>query len=242
VTNEGLLIRPARLGGAGSKESIMSHQLQHEIEKIKKSILTLGAVVEERVAKAVLSIENGDADLARGVIDGDPEIDRMEVDLEEDCLKILALHQPVAIDLRFIVSVIKINGELERIGDLAVSISERSLFLASQKPTDIPFDFGGMSEKVKRMLKNSLDALVNMDAPLATRVIDADDAIDSANRAMYQTVRQAIRKHPERVECLLHLWSVSRHLERIADHTTNIAEDVIYMIQGTIVRHQEKDS
>jgi phosphate transport system protein len=220
----------------------MSHQLQHEIDKIKKSILTLGAVVENRVQKAVQSIEDNDANPARAVIDGDPEIDRMEVDLEEECLKILALHQPVAIDLRFIVSVIKINGELERIGDLAVSIGERSIFLASQKASGIPFDFPGMSEKVKRMLKNSLDALVNMDAAGAARVIDSDDAIDAANRAMYQTVQQAIRKNPERVECLLHLWSVSRHLERIADHATNIAEDVIYMVQGTIVRHQEKDS
>jgi phosphate transport system protein len=220
----------------------MSHQLQHEINKIKKSILTLGAVVENRVQKAVRSIEDRDADLARAVIDGDPEIDRMEVDLEEDCLKILALHQPVAIDLRFIVSVIKINSELERIGDLAVSISERSLFLATQKPLDVPFDFTDMSENVKRMLKTSLDALVNMDSAAASRVIGEDDAIDTINRGMYQTIQQAIRKRPERVECLLHLWSVSRHLERIADHATNIAEDVIYMAQGNIVRHQDKDS
>ncbi len=220
----------------------MSHQLQHEIIKIKKSILTLGAVVEDRVQKAVRSIEDRDADLARAVIDGDPEIDRMEVDLEEECLKILALHQPVAIDLRFIVSVIKINSELERIGDLAVSISERSLFLATQKSVDVPFDFTDMSENVKRMLKTSLDALVNMDAAAASRVIGEDDAIDTINRGMYQTIQQAIRKRPERVECLLHLWSVSRHLERIADHATNIAEDVIYMVQGNIVRHQDKDS
>jgi phosphate transport system protein len=224
------------------KEPCMSHQLQHEINKIKKSILTLGAVVENRVQKAVRSIEDRDADLARAVIDGDPEIDRMEVDLEEDCLKILALHQPVAIDLRFIVSVIKINSELERIGDLAVSISERSLFLATQKPLDVPFDFTDMSENVKRMLKTSLDALVNMDSAAASRVIGEDDAIDTINRGMYQTIQQAIRKRPERVECLLHLWSVSRHLERIADHATNIAEDVIYMAQGNIVRHQDKDS
>jgi phosphate transport system protein len=216
----------------------MSRILQWEIDKIKKSILTLGAVVEDRVQNAVESIEDNDAGLAQAVIDGDLEIDRMEVDLEEECLKILALHQPVAIDLRFIISAVKINGELERIGDLAVSIGERSIFLASQKPMGIPFDFPGMSEKVKRMLKNSLDALVNMDAAGAVRVIDSDDAIDEANRTMYQTVRNAIQKHPDKTECLLHLWSVSRHLERIADHATNIAEDVIYMVQGTIVRHQ----
>jgi phosphate transport system protein len=216
----------------------MAQLLQKEIDRIKKQVLTLGAIVESRVQDAVRAIDERDAELARRVIDGDPEIDRMEVDLEEDCLKILALHQPVAIDLRFLASVIKINTELERIGDLAVNIGERAVFLASQPPVDVPFDFAGMSGQVKTMLKTSLDALVNLDLALATRVIDADDQVDAQNRAMYQTVQEGIRKHPDRVECLLHLWSVSRHLERIADHTSNVAEDVIYMVQGTIVRHR----
>jgi phosphate transport system protein len=219
----------------------MSQLLQKEIDKIKRQILTIGAVVEERVHLAVRAIDERDADLGQKVIYGDPEIDRMDVDLEEDCLKLLALYQPVAIDLRFIVSVIKINSELERIADLAVNIGERAVFLAGQKPVDSSFDFPAMSEKVMAMLKNSLDSLVNMNAGAAVKVMDADDAIDSMNRDMYQVTQQGIRKHPDRVECLMHLWSVSRHLERIADHATNIAEDVIYMIQGTIVRHKSED-
>jgi len=219
----------------------MSQLLQKEIDKIKRQILTLGAIVEERVHLAVRAIDERDSALAQKIIDGDPEIDRMDVDMEEDCLKLLALYQPVAIDLRFIVSVIKINSELERIGDLAVNIGERAVFLAGQKPVDISFDFPSMSEKVKAMLKNSLDALVNMNTATAARVIETDDEIDTMNRAMYQTTQQGIRKHPDRVESLMHLWSVSRHLERIADHATNIAEDVIYMIQGTIVRHKTEE-
>jgi phosphate transport system protein len=219
----------------------MSHLLQKEIDKIKRQILTLGAIVEERVHQAVRAIEERDSSLAQKVIYGDPEVDRMDVDLEEDCLKLLALYQPVAIDLRFIVSVIKINSELERIGDLAVNIGERAVFLADQKPMDLAFDFPSMSEKVMVMLKNSLDALVNMNAAAAAQVIEADDDIDSLNRNMYETTQRGIRKHPDRVESLMHLWSVSRHLERIADHATNIAEDVIYMIQGTIVRHKTEE-
>jgi phosphate transport system protein len=219
----------------------MTH-LQREIEKLKRKILALGALVEENLRLAVQAIETRDVTKARKVIATDMEIDENEVEVEEECLKLLALYQPVARDLRFIVAVVKINSELERIGDLAVSISERSLFLATQKPLDVPFDFTDMSENVKRMLKTSLDALVNMDSAAASRVIGEDDAIDTINRGMYQTIQQAIRKRPERVECLLHLWSVSRHLERIADHATNIAEDVIYMAQGNIVRHQDKDS
>jgi len=219
----------------------MAKLLQKEIDAVKKRILTLGAIVEARVQDAVRAIDERDAELARRVIDGDPEIDRMEVDLEEDCLKILALHQPVAIDLRFLASVIKINTELERIGDLAVNIGERAVFLASHPPVDVAFDFAGMSGQVKTMLKTSLDALVNLDLALAAQVIEADDRVDDINRAMYQTVQQGIRKYPDRVECLLHLWSVSRHLERIADHASNVAEDVVYMVQGTIVRHRTEE-
>jgi phosphate transport system protein len=192
------------------------------------------------VQVSVKAVVERNAVLAQEVIDGDSEIDRMEVELEEDCLKILALHQPVAVDLRFMVSVIKINSELERIGDLAVNIGERALFLSSQAPIDIAFDFRGMSKNVKCMLTMSLDSLVNMDATTATRVIDSDDRIDALNREMYHAVQRGIRKHPDRAEVLLHLWSASRHLERIADHATNIAEDVIFLIQGTIVRHKSE--
>lgn len=216
-------------------------RLQREIDRLKKSILTLGAIVEERVHLAVQAISERDEKLAQKVIDGDIEIDEMEVDLEEECLKLLALHQPVAIDLRFIIAVLKINSDLERIGDLAVNIAERAAFLAFQKRVDMPFDFPTMSQKVKLMLKKSLDSLVNMDAALATEVCQLDDEVDAINRQMYQQVQEGIRKNPEEMVSLIHLLSVSRHLERIADSATNIAEDVIYMIEGSIVRHRTED-
>jgi len=215
----------------------MAKHLIREIEKLKKKILSLSAVVEEGVHKAVNSVQRRDDNLAQKVIESDVEIDHLEVDVEEDCLKLLALHQPVAADLRFIVSVLKLNNELERIGDLAVNIAEHSLFLNSQARVDIPFDFPGMAEKAQTMLRNALDALVNHDALMARKVRAADDEVDEMNRQMYQQVREGIKKQPERLECLLHLLSISRHLERIADHATNIAEDVIYIYEGEIVRH-----
>jgi phosphate transport system protein len=219
----------------------MSVLLQKEIEGLKKAILTLGAIVEERVHIAVQAILDRDESLAAQVIDGDLEIDQMEVDLEEECLKILALHNPVAVDLRFIIAILKINNDLERIGDLAVNVSERARFVISRESVDIPFDFPTMSDKVKKMLKQSLDSLVNMDSTLATKVCEMDDEVDVINRDMYQQVKEGIRRMPEKMSLLIHLLSISRHLERIADLATNIAQDVIYMIEGRIVRHKAED-
>ena len=149
------------------------------------------------------------------------------------------MHQPVAIDLRFIVAVLKINNDLERIGDLAVNIAERSAFLASQPPVRVYFDFSQMSRKTEAMLNKSLDALVNMSSKLAYEVCADDDEVDDINIEMHKKVREAIRKNPERVGSLISLMSISRHLERIADHATNIAEEVIYMIEGVIQRHKK---
>jgi len=201
----------------------------------------LGADVEENVHKAVQSLRKRDSSLAEEIIAADYYIDRREVGLEEECLKILALHQPVAIDLRFVIAVLKINNDLERIGDLAVNIAEQAVFLTSEPPIDIPFDFAGMSDKTKIMLKNSLDALVNMDPKLARAVCAADDEVDAINRKMYGQVQDGIRKKIEQMESLIHYLGVARHLERIADHATNIAEDVIYMVDGEIVRHKTED-
>jgi len=214
--------------------------LAAEINKLKKSILTMGAVVEERVLQSVKAVHERDEKLARKIIDGDPEVDRLEVDLEEECLKILALHQPVAIDLRFIIAVIKINSDLERIADLAVNIAERAAFLATQGKVEVPPDLSVMSEKVKVMMKKCLDAFVNMDSATAKEVIPMDDVVDDLNRSMFKSVESAMVKNPERIGCLIHLLSISRYLERIADHATNIAEDVVYMIEGEIVRHQSE--
>jgi phosphate transport system protein len=222
-------------------EVSMTVHLTKEIETLKKNILALSAAVEESVHKAVKAIDEKDGDLAREVIDNDGLIDQTEVDIEEECLKLLALHQPVAIDLRFIVAVLKINSDLERIGDLAVNLAERALYLYMHPPVDLPFDFRAMAKKAQSMLKSSLDALVNMDEKLAARVIAEDDAVDAMNLEMYIKVQGAIKKDIDGLDRYIHFLSASRHLERIADHATNIAEDVIYMINGEIVRHKAED-
>jgi phosphate transport system protein len=215
----------------------MTQHMQRELEKLKKMILALSAVVEESVQQAAQSLEKMDVELAEKVIGNDEQVDEMEVDLEEECLKILALYQPVAIDLRFIISVLKINNDLERIADLAVNIAERTLALSAETRIPAPFDYAEMARKVETMLEKSLDALVNMDPRLALQVCKLDDEVDSIHKKTYQLVKDQIREHPERMDPLVHFLSISRHMERIADLATNIAEDVMYMIQGEIVRH-----
>ena len=219
----------------------MPAHLFREIENLKRDILTLGAMAETAVRDATCAIENRDESLAENVIWNDVKLDEREVQIEENCLKILALHQPVAIDLRFIIAVLKINNDLERVGDLAVNVAERATFLAAQPPVDISFDFQAMARQAQEMLKKSLDSLVNLSAGQAREVLASDEAIDAMNRQMYRIVQEAIGAHPDQTGSLIHLLSVSRHLERIADLATNIAEDVIYMIEGVIVRHKAED-
>ena len=213
--------------------------LQREIDKLKKMILAVGAAVEESVNKSVVSIHDLDERLAQKVVDNDAQIDQMEIDVEEECLKILALHQPVAIDLRFIVAVLKINNDLERIGDLAVNISERAVMLARTDRVPYPAEMiDEMSAKVKAMLKKSLDSLVNLDAALAREVCASDDEIDLLNRKVFDVITQELDARPNSAASLIPILTVSRSLERIADHTTNIAQDVLYMLEGEIVRHK----
>jgi len=216
----------------------MSIHLLHEVEKLKKRVLTLGALVEEQVRKSVEAASKRDEKLAAEVIAADAEIDRMEVDIEEDCLKVLALYQVVAGDLRFIIAILKMNSDLERIGDLAVNIAERAQFLSNLEPDEMPFNLRDMAAKAQAMLKKSLDALVNRDVALAYRVCAADEEVDNANRQAYAVLMEAVQKSPPRLKTLIHQFTAMRQLERIADHATNIAEDVIYMLQGEIVRHR----
>ena len=216
----------------------MTTHLQREIDGLKKNILHMGAEVEELLRKAVESLVTRNDRQAQEVVEYDEKLEQEEVDIEEECLKILALHQPVAIDLRYVIAVLKINSDLERIGDLAVNIAERSLYLTTHAPLDIPLDFRGMAELTQRMLKLSLDSLVNLDTKLARHVRASDDEVDTMNRHMYRLIEDYIKANPDRVAEALHLVSSSRHLERIADAATNIAEDVIYMVEGEIVRHQ----
>lgn len=215
----------------------MTAHLQKEIEKLKKDMFSLVAVVEENVRRAVKAIDNRDTKAAEKVIEVDDEIDQREVEIEENCLKILALHQPVAIDLRFIAAVLKLNNDLERIGDLAVNIAERALYLAKTEKTSIHFDYREMTQKTEAMVQKSFDSLVNMDTRLAREVIASDDEVDEIEEQIAKQTEDAIRQNPEEVDRLLHHMFVARHLERIADHATNIAEDVIYMVEGEIVRH-----
>ncbi len=215
----------------------MTVHLQKELERIKKSILTLGAMVEERVRMAVLAIEKRDSKIAGKIINSDHEVDEMEVEIEEECLKILALHQPVAVDLRFLVAVIKINNELESIGDQAVNIAQRVEIIAKHPEYDIFFDYTKMADKTENMLKQSLDSLVNMDIDIAFKVLILDDEVDELKDVAYQKIKNAMVEHPDTLGYLINLLLISRHLERLADHATNIAEEVIYMIEGEIVRH-----
>ncbi len=215
----------------------MTIHFQRELEKIKKRILSLGAMVEERVRMVIKALELRDADIAERIIKSDHEIDEMEVEIEEECLKILALYQPVAIDLRFLTAVIKINNDLERVADEAVNIAERVQVIAKRQRLDIPFNHSLMAEKSEFMLKKSLDSFVNMDVDIALRVCTLDDEVDNMMNEAYDVVKHAIGKHPDRVSYLINLLLVSRHLERIADHATNIAEEVIYLVEGEIVRH-----
>ncbi len=216
----------------------MTLHFQKELEKIKKQILSLGSMVEERVRMVAKAIITFDTELAGKIEATDFEIDEMEVEVEEECLKALALYQPVAVDLRFIVAVIKINNDLERIADEAVNIAQRIRTISKASRDKFFFDYGRMAEKSGNMLKKSLDSLVNLDLGMAFGVLTTDDEVDAMHRDAYDTIKQYIREHPDKVTYLLNLYLISRHLERIGDHATNIAEEVIYLIEGEIVRHE----
>ncbi len=215
----------------------MSVHFQREIEGLKRQLLSLCALVEGQVDAAVQAVARCDAETASAVEMGDAEVDRREVELEEECLKILALHQPVAIDLRLVVTVLKINNDLERIGDLAVNVAHKAAALASGPPIEMPLDLPSMWEKSRAMLRDSLDAFVNRDAALAENVCTRDDEVDRMKRGIRRQVERMMQSQPDRLPRLLSILAVARNLERIADHATNIAEDVIYLIDGRIVRH-----
>ena len=210
---------------------------QKELEKIKKLILSLGAMVEERMRLAIRAIEDGDMEIAETIIKSDYEIDEKEVELEEECLKIMALYQPVAVDLRFLTAVIKINNDLERIADEAVNIAQRVASITGKQDGPGPFDYSRMSEIAEDMLKKSLDALVNLDVDLAFKVVILDDDVDELHATAYDLIKKEMQKTPDKAGSLINLYLISRHLERIADHATNIAEEVIYLVEGEIVRH-----
>ncbi len=217
----------------------MSVHLQREIEKLKRDILSVSAMVEENVGVAVRSLLERDDEMAARLNDLDAKVDQREVEVEEECLKILALHQPVAIDLRFIVATLKIDNDLERIGDLAVSISHKTLAMKKDPTLEIPFDIKTMADRAQKMLHDSLEAFVNLNADAAQEVLMADDEVDEMKRDMRRRVDAVVQQDVKRFNQYYTITGAGRNLERIADHATNIAEDVIYIAQGKIVRHSE---
>ncbi|PHX98884.1 MAG: phosphate transport system regulatory protein PhoU [Planctomycetaceae bacterium] len=219
----------------------MTRHIERQIEHLKQKILLLGTLVEEAISKSITALINRDASLAQRVMASDDEIDRMEVEVEEECLKMLALYQPVAADLRFVVAALKINNDLERMGDLAKNIAKRVSQLCNGEPCELPPEIRTMAMKSQEMVKHCLDAVVNADPSLARQVREEDDAVDQARGHIRRKILQGIKSQPEKLETLLRINSVSKHIERIADMATNIAEDVIYMVEGDIVRHRSSD-
>ncbi|MCG8566835.1 MAG: phosphate signaling complex protein PhoU [Desulfobacterales bacterium] len=214
----------------------MTNHLHRAKDNIKKELLALGAMVEDRFKKAIEAIQTENLQLAQFIIDTDFEVDEREIEVEEECLKILALYQPVATDLRLIVAVIKINNDLERIADYAVNIARR-FRTSSENPNKFKYDYTAMADQATRMLKMSLDALVGMDVDMAYQVREMDLEVNAMRNDAYDTMKEDIRKNPGMVSEIINMYLVSRHIERIGDHTTNIAEEVIYLIEGEIIRH-----
>jgi phosphate transport system protein len=219
----------------------MLHYWQREIDNLKKLILSLGAIVEEQIQRSMLALERRDAEMADEVILKDREIDSLEIVIEEECLKILALYQPVAKELRFVVAVLKMNNDLERMGDLASNIAKRARYLSKKEKIDLIADFAPLAEKVQNMVKKSLDSLVNTDMKLAKEVCAADDEVDRLTKQMLKRTISANEKNPERSKDYVSVRTISKNLERIADSATNIAEDVVYLCSGDIIRHQPED-
>jgi phosphate transport system protein len=218
----------------------MSAHLQREIDKLKKHVLSLCALVEDQVEMALRAVLERDEPLTREVEQRDLDIDRREIEVEEECMKTLALHQPVAVDLRLIIATMKINNDLERIGDMAVNIAHKARALIGEPPVELAFDLGAMWAKTQAMLRDSIDAMVNMDARQATDVCRRDDEVDRMKYQSRVEIEGLIAQHPDRVRAYLRLLAVSRNLERIADLATNIAEDVVYLVEGRIIRHGNK--
>jgi phosphate transport system protein len=220
----------------------MAMHLIRDLDQLKKDLLSMGALVEESLSKAVTALVDRRDDLVQEVIDSDNEIDEREVGVEEECLKMLALHQPVASDLRFIVTVMKVNSDLERMGDHAVNMAERARFLNRQPQLALNINFGALARYVQLMVRESLDSLVNRDSKLAHRVCRDDGHVDEENRKLYHWLVDQMAADPSLVPAGVEVLSASKQLERIADLATNIAEDVVFLIDGDVIRHRMTSS
>lgn len=213
-------------------------QLQRELDNLQRKLMVMASSVEEAIHMSIRALQHYDPELARQVMTSEDQIDEEETDVEEECLKILALHQPVAIDLRRIASILKINTDLERMGDLAEDIAERAIRLSQLPPLPVPPKLQRMTDLTTSMVRQSLDCFVSLDTNMARRICRLDDEVDSHNDTIIEELIRTMQESPDNVEAGLSLFSATRHLERIADHATNIAEDVVYLVEGEIVRHR----
>ena len=215
----------------------MASHLERELSNLKQELVGLGTMVENSVRKVILAKEKNDQDLAKSIILKDKEIHQREIEIEEECLKLLALYQPVAVDLRLMVSILKINENLEQIGDLAKEISRR--FISPIENQKIPqFNYSDLSEKVQWMVRKCLEAIVEMDIELAKEICRVEDEVDSISLELTQSIIQEIQSHPEWTNTLINEVFICESLEQMADHAKKIAEDVIYTVNAEIVRHQ----
>ncbi|MGL4551182.1 MAG: phosphate signaling complex protein PhoU [Gemmataceae bacterium] len=216
----------------------MAIHLLRDMGRLQHDLLALAGLVEETIHKAVKALQTGNAGLAREVIAGDTQIDEEDNHIHEECLKMLALHQPVASDLRRVVAVMLITTDLERMGDLAEEIAERAIHLGSSPPLPVPEKLQQMADLTTTMVRQALDSFVGLSREQAERVMRMDDEVDRYNREIIADLITLMQKTPAGTEAGLSLFSATRHLERIADHATNIAEDVLYLISGEIVKHR----
>ena len=205
----------------------MTIHLTRDLSILHRNLLSMCATVEELVHKAVDELSEPSIERAKELAKQDDEVDRFDVSIEEECLKILALHQPVATDLRRITSVLKISAELERVADISVHIAERACGLVNQPGIEVPEKLKEMSHRAVSMLHRAIDAYVGLDSQLARQVCESDDVVDELNREIIYELMESMKRQPELIEATLNLFSASRHIERVADHATNIAEDVV---------------
>lgn len=214
---------------------------EEELQRLQETILRMGGLSERQISRAIHSLVNRDSAEAQQVIDGDSDVDRLDVDIDELCLRLVALHQPAAGDLRFITTALKTTVDIERIGDQAVNICKRVLIL-NEEPTLKPYiDIPRMAESAEQMVHNALDAMVRRDTGLARQVIEADIFVDQLASQIFRELLAYMVEDPKTITRAAHVLFISRHLERIADHATNIAEMVIFMVDGKMVRHQKKN-
>jgi phosphate transport system protein len=222
-------------------ERVVRH-FQEELEQLKNRLLAMGGIAEEQVRTAIKGLVDGDAELVDSVLNGDDPLNALHIEIDNRSFTLLALYQPMAADLRTIVAAVKINTDLERVGDLAVNIAEAARRYISHPPVKKLIDIPRMALIAQSMLRDALDAFVRRDAALAQQVLDRDDALDALKTQIFRELLTYMLQDPITIEPALDLILISRHLERIGDHATNVAEDVIFIISARDVRHHTRDT